>query len=212
MGVKIRAISPIAMGVKLPWWWKLEDMLINIIDWIIVYIFRRGKNVVRIKSLGINEYADKDYLVFEVVFQLLVDYVEGELAWMNRITVGTARMRYHWSEIPNAREHGLTMLEWEVQQGDDSPTQSEAAQEIRELYLWYKDVRPARYDYWEDVPDRDWTTEPCPDRPGFKRMIIPHDEEYDVAVEKAWKFDQEYKEEDTEMLCRVIKIRQALWT
>lgn len=207
---KIRAISPTAMGARIPWYWKFERLFTHVVDWIKVYIFRRGKNVVRIESLGINEYADKDYLLFEAAFQILVNYVEDELAWMHAISLGKARMRYHWSKIPKAYEWGLAHLEWEIQQGDDSPSQSEAAKEIRELYLWIKDVRPNRPDLWDLVPHRPMKTEPT--EYGTYHIVFPDDEEYVTTSNAAWEADEAYTEEDTEMLCRLMKVRRALWT
>ena len=207
---KIRAISPTAMSAKIPWYWKFERLFTNIVDWIMVYVFRRGKNMIRIKSLGINEYADKDWLMFHVAFQLLVNYVEDELAWMHSIARGKTRMRYHWFKIPLAKEWGLAHLEWEIQQGDDSPSQSEAAKEIKELYLWFKETRPNRPDLWDLVPYRPLEFEPMEN--GAYRMVLPDDEEYKTTSQAAWDADEAYVEEDTEMLCRLMRVRRALWT
>ena len=207
---KVRAISPTAMGARIPWYWKFERLFLHIVDWIKVYVFRREKNAIRIESLGINEYADKDWLMLHVAFQLLVDYVEGELAWLHAITLGKARMRWHWFKIPKAKEWGLAHLDWEIQQGDDSPSQSEAAKEIMILYLWWKDVRPTRPDLWDLVPHRPWKTEPTED--GTHRIIFPNEEEYKTASAHAALQDEMNEEKDTEMLCRLMKVRRALWT
>ncbi len=206
---KVRAISPIAMAAQIPWHWRFERLFVNIVSWIMVHIFRRGKNLIRIRSLGHNQYADKDYILFQVVFQLLVDYVEDELAWMHAMSLGKAWLRYHFFKIPLAREWGLAHLEWEVQQGDDSPSQSAAAKEIRELYLWFKDVRPNRHDPWDDVPHRDFKTEFFGD--GMHKLL-PEDQEYLDLASNAMEIDDAYEEEDTDMLCRVMKVRRALWT
>ena len=43
-------------------------------------------------------------------------------------------------------------------------------------------------------------------------MIFPKDEEYVRTSDEAWAADEAYAEEDTEMLCRLMKVRRALWT
>jgi hypothetical protein len=65
--------------------------------------------------------------------------------------------------------------------------QSHCAQEQKELYLWWKDIRPTRVDPFDNVIWDD-----------------PNKSRFDA--------EEEQFEEDTEMLIRLMKIRRSLWT
>ena len=170
----------------------------------VLSLTRRRKNTVRMKALQRAQWYDCDTRLFEAGFQILVDYVEGELAWMQILNEGKARWYHRWLSIPNARERGLKMLEWEVQLGDDSISQSEAASEVRDLYLWYNDVRPNRVDPFTDVPDRPLLLD--------ENGQLETDEEYSRAVTKAFRIEESQEEEDTSQLIRLMKIRRSMWT
>ena len=178
--------------------------------WVLHY-FRRRKNVVRMKALKRAQWYDCDTRLFEAGFQILVDYVEGELSWMQLITDGKVRWYSRWFPVPNARERGLKLLEWEIQLGDDSISQSKAAKEIRDLYLWYKDVRPTRIDPFSEVPDRPLIFES--DNLTFdENGQLESDEEYSKAVMDAFRKQEKQEEEDTGQLVRLMKIRRSMWT
>lgn len=207
--MKARAISPnvVPFARRRGWlsvtWYAIQTRLLN--------KFRRRKNTVTMKALTRGQWYDCDTRLFEAGFQILVDYVEGELAWMELINQRKARWHHRWFGIRNARELGLRMLEWEIQLGEDSTTQSEAATEIRDLYLWYKDVRPARLDTWRDVPDRPFVVEERDD--GSKYLPSFHeDEEYVAGIHLAAEREEADEQEDTDQLIRIMKIRRSMWT
>jgi hypothetical protein len=163
------------------------------------------------KALKRAQWYDCDTRLFEAGFQILVDYVEGELAWMQLITDGKARWYHRWLSVPDARKRGLKLLEWEIQLGDDSISQSEGASEVRALYLWYKDVRPNRVDPFSEVPDRPLIFES--DNIEFdENGQLKSDEEYSKAVMKAFEKEEKQEEEDTAQLVRLMKIRRSMWT
>lgn len=100
--------------------------------------------------------------------------------------------------------------------------QALAAQETIVLYRWWKKVRPARQDPMEASG---WSAY-CDERrkkaevQGFD-LILPVLEEDETEEEKArahqilevcHKMELEQENEDTEMLIRLIKIREHLWT
>ncbi len=171
--------------------------------WVLHY-FRRRKNTVRMEALDRASWYDCDTRLFEAGFQILVDYVEGELAWMQILNEGKDKWYHRWLSVPNARERGLKLLEWEIQLGDDSIPQSEGAKEIRDLYLWYKDVLPNRIDPFSEVPDRPVVL----DEDGQ----MEHDEEYSKLVMEAFRKEELQEEEDTAQLVRIMKIRRSMWT
>ena len=208
---KVRAVSSNAVALgrsrnrkrDLPVIGWFYHIYMTVSTWVLNLV-RRRKNMVRMKALKRAQWYDCDTRLFEAGFQILVDYVEDELAWMQLLNEGKDRWYSRWVPVPNARERGLNILEWESQLGDDSISQSESAREVRDLYLWYKDVRPNRVNPFEDVPDRLHVF----DEDGF----MEHDAEYSKAVMAAFKTEESQEEEDTTQLVRLIKIRRSMWT
>lgn len=208
---KVRAVSSnaVALGTSrnrkrdLPvigWFYHTYTRLST---WVL-NLTRRRKNTVRMKALQRAQWYDCDTRLFEAGFQILVDYVEGELAWMQILNEGKDRWYHRWLSVPNARERGLKMLGWEIQLGGDSIDQSESASEMRDLYIWYKDVRPNRVDPFTEVPDRPLLL----DEDGQ----LETDEEYSEAVMKAFRIEESQEQEDTDQLVRLMKIRRSMWT
>lgn len=123
-------------------------------------------NIIKIKSLT-PDYYDKDTIMLHGMFQLLTDYVERELSWMEYICVNN-------TPKPNKNNRkilGLKYLDWEISLGDASLQQCASAKEIKELYIWWTETRNLRKD--------------------------------DVS--------KNYNE-DTEMMIRLAKIREYLWS
>lgn len=128
---------------------------------------------------------DCDTIILHGLMETLVDYVEIECA--------------SWTEGNKGRseEDGLKRLAWERSLVSESPEsmgkrtpQAIAADEVRELYSWWKDTRPNRADPWEKLS-----------------------EEHIIGdYENTQKLEDQYQEEDDEMLCRLIKIRHSMWT
>lgn len=180
-------------------------------------------------------WADLDRRILRSMFDSLVDFVEIDLATF-RVTLNTEAARKHgrpqaWRNWGRARwrsrEAGLEHLEWEIALVHDAATgippeddlfgreteQARDAREIREIYLWYTETRPSR-PHPHDVSG--WTaycqgkrargltflqTDPDADKQETSRML-----EYLRAIEDS------YRDEDTEMLIRLVRIRHALWT
>lgn len=146
-----------------------------------------------------GQYYDIDVKMFLSVFSMLVDYVEGELAHLSKICADDssspeviAYTRATWIDRWLNRNQwnrrlGLAHLEWDISLGEKNPGQSSTANEVRDLYLWYKDIRPNR---------------PDPDE------IFPNVDDWQQYFNLANK----YSDEDDEMLCRVIRIRHGMWT
>ena len=100
-------------------------------------------------------------------------------------------------DYKNSRRHGLRYIDWEISLGEESPCQSEYAQKVKDLYIWWKDIRPARNEPWDDpeMDDYEYTT------PEWKKL-----------ADKAEDLEQYYYDEDTEMMLKLITIRKGLWT
>jgi hypothetical protein len=150
-------------------------------------------------------YYDKDELMFHACFNLLKDYVECELAWMECIFDDEAGKKYgypsklsrffgggrHW----RSKEAGLAHLDWEInmepdQWGNNMVEQKESAKEQLALYKWWTEVRPSRPDPYEDYEHKNALG----------------------LTNECWETEEAYDKEDDEMLNRLLKIRRHLWT
>lgn len=173
------------------------------------------------------------------LFNELVDFIEIEKAW-SHIAWGSDETKakykppfwasgwFRWRtwRCPQA---GLDHLAWEItlkydedwMDKDDpkfgKPTpQAERAQEILDLYTWWTVDRPARPDahdasgwsaYCDAMRDENdgrlsWGS---PKSPALKKQS-------DKALKLLQKIEAAYEKEDEEMMIRLIKARDSLWT
>jgi hypothetical protein len=173
------------------------------------------------------------------LFNELVDYVEVELAWWHIAWGGKAeKQKYNapfWAtgwfrwRTWRCKQAGLDNLEWqrnlvwnqdEMLDKDDprwgKPTsQAINAKEILDLYKWWTEVYPNR----PDPHDAGGWSAYCE----LKRLR--GDDFFDVenrteeekkmasdALDKTQAIEEAYRKEDEEMMIRLIKIRDSLWT
>lgn len=171
------------------------------------------------------------------LFNELVDFVEVESAWTHVIWDDEARKKF---KVPMSRsffrwrtwrspEAGLEHLKWAASlradetwglepgdKGYGEPTfQARGAQEILALYHWWTQERPQR----PDPHDASGWTEICDRRrEAYPDELLPEDA---TSKEKAEtkrvlnllrKLEKQHEKEDEDMMIRLIRIRQALWT
>ena len=174
---------------RIPW---IKD---KIIVWFratrrrIMYHWFSSKKLLKLQAIKKNEYRDTDTLIFESIFQNLVNFVEREksrgIVYLIFLYNKYLNKELSWDKLPGACKHpfiigynessrwdrfvnrrkwrmyfGQLVLELEVENtGKDSDLdiekellaeQSKVAQEILELYRWYKFERPNRPDPWND--------------------------------------------------------------
>ena len=173
------------------------------------------------------------------LFNELVDFVEIETAW-SQIAWGNkeARAKYNppfyatgwfrwrvWRSPQAGLDHldwamTLTNVEWlaEDKKSEAKPTsQAISAKEIKELYTWWTTVYRNR----PDPHDASGWSEHCDAMrvkyPGsfFSSLNDKNSEDKkasDKALKLLQKIESAYEKEDTEMMIRVIKIRDSLWT
>lgn len=172
-------------------------------------------------------YQDSASQMFHASFTVLKDFVEVELAWC----------RYHWSDerktasfwekhLPfyrmfnpfRSRKLGLDYLNWASTLDDPSLPPNErcdhqaiSSREIRELYLWWTDIRP----------NRKLKETPGYDNQGLGILSVLDDDfdkdakdfvDYSKIFEENSKLEEEWQEEDTEMFIRLVKVRGHMWT
>jgi hypothetical protein len=170
------------------------------------------------------------------LFNELVDFVEVEQAWHHVLWDEEARKKYQvpfwrrgWLRWRTWRspEAGMSHLMWAagltntdyVNPGDptygQSTTQASAAKEIIDLYVWWKHIRPKR----PDPMDASGWTAYCETRRNNGRDFFDFEdktpEEAEMskkALDMSQQLELQYDQEDEEMMIRLIKIRQSLWT
>ena len=186
-----------------------------------------------------GEWRDVGNRFLPCLFNELVNFVEIELAWKNVAYDEKARARYQvpwygmgWFRWRSWRcpEAGIDYLNWEINlvkdqswgvNPDDAeysePTdQARTALEILSLYTWWTQVYTKR----QDPHDESGWTEACvvgrKDSDDFLSMLDNKDPEYvamrDLAHERLREIEAQREQEDTDMLIRLIKVRERLWT
>ena len=174
------------------------------------------------------------------LFNELVDFVEIETAWNHCMWNEEAREKYQvpwWRKgwlrlrVWRSAECGIEHLEWAAAltwstngavPGDpnfNKPTgQALAAQEILDLYHWWKEERPQRVD---PSDASGWTALCAARREKNPDRFFDLDDDDDSAKQRglsaralklSGKIEAAYEKEDEQMMIRLIKIRQSLWT
>ena len=191
------------------------------------------------KHIKRGSWCEFDQRVLYCLFDELQNFVEVEQAWHNIAWDKEARARYKtpfwavgWfrSRTWRCPEAGLDYLnwagdlkydeQWGVKESDPrygQPTpQAEHAREIRALYDWWVNVRPARPDPmvasgWSLIMDEEriLASDSWARTPDVKHARSVRKQQ---ALDKMRELELQYDTEDTEMLKRLIDIRQHLWT
>lgn len=182
------------------------------------------------KHIRPGQWMDLDYRILHCLFDELVDFVEIEKAYSNYRWQEEKLKQLKWwqggrwrTRTWRSAEAGIDHLKWEMTLTDEDwiedksqakPTaQAEAAREILKLYTWWTETyanRPDPYDvsgwsdYCESKRERGiglLETDPEEDREKTHK-ILDHNR----------KIEEQYNQEEEEMLIRLIKIRGSLWT
>ena len=151
------------------------------------------------------------------LFNIIVEYVEGDQA-------NDYDRAVEWSNDPrnddddevlpfieNRREAGLAHLDWEIALDDPyTELQVARAKEVKDIYLWIKDIRPNRMDPHDHKEWREYSD---------SRTCIfdssKSDEERTLVrrlLKEVNDIEQQQTNEDTEILIRIVKVRDSLWT
>lgn len=185
-----------------------------------------------------GQWHEFDTRLLHSAFDELINFVETELAHQYYIWTTNDREKY---QIPWYRkfsrlgfwrcpEAGLDYLNWAAQLKNDEewldknnpefgkPTQQAlAAQEILILYNWWKNERPNRPDPHDASGlnahyDKKTKNANENDNDTLSQIFSSNKTEDERAMLKlAAKLEEEQDNEDTDMLIRLIKIRQFLW-
>ena len=204
------------------------------------YVTRTHALTAHSRDIKPGSWSDVGNRFLPCLFNELVDFVEVEQAW-SHIAWGTKEDRkkydapfyatgwWRWRtwRCPQA---GIDHLDWamtltldkDMGVDEDNPEygkptgQALRAKEIKELYTWWTTVYPNR----PDPHDASGWSEYCESlRIKFGTNWIGRSDK-DTASKKAGdkalklttKIEAAYDKEDTEMMIRLIKIRDSLWT
>lgn len=187
-----------------------------------------------------GEWRDVGNRFLPCLFNELRDFVEVELAWWHLAWNSEERHKYNapwwafgWFRWRTWRcpQAGLDNLKWqselrwsanELGEGSDlvdKPTyQAEKALEILALYKWWTEVYPNRPDPhdasgWSAYCDLKREEHGETGLSFMKESANPATRELgDTALKKTREIEEAYEAEDEEMLIRLIKIRNSLWT
>lgn len=172
------------------------------------------------------------------LFNELVDFVEVEqassyVAWNKEEAKQqgfTLPGWTHWLGKWRCPEAGIAHYQWAseltnseyVDESDPSygqlTHQAIAAREILFLYNWWKNVYPNRPDASEVSGWSEYCSKRREANGGSWRSILGEDKtesEYEESrkiLDRYNQIEKQYTDEDTEMLCRLIKVRDSLWT
>jgi hypothetical protein len=191
-----------------------------VLDWVRFRTCRRY----HIVNTGLEPgYYDTDTRMLHVNFNLLVDFVEIEKAWMNTWSDDSKYSKLSWFGKKFRRfrspEDGISYLNWEIIDCQ-LEEQSKAAKEVLELYTWWKTTRPNRPDpyveagYYEVFKYRTLRDDLVEvERDGEKYYTLKKSTKQERQVfKKVTKIEAKYDKEDEQMLIRLVKIRKFLWT
>lgn len=175
-----------------------------------VYIRNRFIYKVHVLQTGLDrgEWYDYDCRLLHGMFESFVQFIE--------------------------QEQTLDSLKWELDLTEDcywlppeerasdpafgKPTdQAIAAKEKMALYTWWKETRPARVDGYEASGYKKWSAETKEDDDGIFAAFIDDGDtvkkETRSALYKKWReIDEQYDQEDEEMMIRLIRVRHKCWT
>lgn len=219
-------------------WWPL-DKVYNIKYYINNrWVTKTHALTAKPHNINRGQWCDLGNRFLPCLFDELVDFVEVECAWHNINWDKQARAKYdppfyawgwfRWRTWRSAQS-GLDYLNWAAnltvdetwgaQPGDENygqPTrQSESAKEILVLYKWWTEVYPKRPDPHEVSGWTEFCSRRREDGERFFSLEDRTDEERDESkrmLDIMNNIEQQYEQEDTEMMIRLIRVRHALWT
>jgi len=219
-------------------YWLAEDFLDKVQD----FIHWPTDKVKDFRYYCVNRFGDKmHYLptrlkpgqynevgtrILHGLFETLVDFVEIESAWMHVCWDKEAQKNFpgiyrpwylRWKRGRSAGA-GIAHLNWAISLGKESPYQAKAAQQILDLYTWWKVTRPARKDTWETSGLRPfWNQMEAKYSDDMMwllsdKMTPEENAEYKRLHDLECAVEEAYDKEDEKMLINLVKLRNDLWT
>lgn len=167
-------------------------------------------------------YSDLDHRLLHVNFNALKDFVEIEKGWQYFWCHSDERPSWLSGVFGRQRyaEKGIEYLEWESSlsdpnspnfQGSINDHQAIHAREVLGLYAWWTDERPNRVEpEFPSMPGAG--DEPLAMLSDKIDRTTPEYAAYEAEVKRVQNIEEEWSNEDTDMLIRLMKARKGLWT
>ena len=126
-----------------------------------LHLFLYPRNTLRLKSVPRNKFVGQSTIMFEAMFQTLVNYVENDCARMeltsdstySKFDIFLHRWMPRFFDEVQKEQLGLRYLEWASNLGEESPIQSKYAKIAMDLYLWYTREYPMMMDPYAMEPE-----------------------------------------------------------
>lgn len=207
-------------------WWPI-DQIYNVKYYINNrWITGSNRLTAHPRDIKPGQWQDVGYRFLPCLFNELVNFVEIETAWSHIAWDSEARKKYKspfwasgWFRWRTWRspEAGLDHLDWasKLEDDDGEPTlQAASAKEIKELYIWWTTVYPNRPDpmevsgwsaYCDEGRNAGLSMFDREETPAEKKQVKK-------MLDAMRKLEAQYEREDEQMLIRLIKIRNSLWT
>lgn len=222
---------PVLYPIVENWLDTIQDLVMfpyDLYDSIRIYTKNRFSTRTHIidTKLKSGEWHDTDKKILHGMFELLVDFVEIEKAnmWIfHNPEKQIAKRKSRWLRWFEHRsiQDGIACLEWEINKFGVGGLPmhvgglpmhariTSSAKEQLELYNWWKYIRPTRPDPYE-VSGWNETKDALPSN---IKTIGDNDTSllYKTATNVS-NLEQQWHNEDTDMLKRLIDIRCSLWT
>jgi len=175
--------------------------------WLRCHTFTRY-HIIDIRGQGEYDWGwiDRSHAMYLACFKLLEEFVETEDP-----TVGL-RTEADYRGNPSD-EFYVQDDEWNKYHKPAIDYQLANEREVRALYDWWKTGRKQEHDALDKILEgrhRNFEDmfKPCEDKPGFHEYVADESPEW-----KAWVAEHDRLEaKDEEMLQRLMKVRQTLWT
>ena len=207
-------------------YWDLRRPFRNALYW----IQHRTWDKYHVLQTGLEPgYQDADVRMLHANFNLLVDHVEIELAWMYRFCFNTKEnplkvsfWKRKFGGFRNA-EWGLKYLNQKIKSPENQDPMCSIldkqervnSKKMLDLYTWWTVDRPARKDPYDEV---DRLIQEHKEKTGedYYTIYILKNKKFPDKFSKAYKkahkeIDRQY-EEDTQKLVELIKLRGYLWS
>ena len=192
-------------------WFDIKNAVKNAERWI---AFRTYDKYHVVKTDLEPGYYDIDTRILHSNFTLLVDFVEIEKASLQYVfsseeEKNKSRVSFDKLTKEPKKELGLQYLNWEIENDEEffPKQQKVSAKEIKNLYLWWTEVRPSRIDpydkYEEELDELSGSLNNMPEK--NKKKLIN-------LYKKIAKLEDQYEKEDDAMLIRLMNVRRNLWT
>lgn len=170
-----------------------------------------------------GKWADVTTRLLVCPFNELVNFVEIEVAaWHVAWADDADRKKYKmpfWAidwfkwRVWRCPQAGIDNLTWQTTLTDSSPNQAEAAKEILALYHWWTVIYRNRPD---PMYASGWSSFSARRRVNnnfsYNNLSDQEKEEFSKITNKCHEIEEQYLAEEQEMLIRLIKVKNYLWT